>query len=300
MKSLKTIILGSGSSIPTDSRNHSGYWIRYGGEVMLWDCGEGTQRQIRKADLSPTKIDRIFITHWHTDHFAGLLGLLETLKLEERTKKIQIYGPEIDKYISTLSQLVWNNIEYEIETININPDVKTEQTILENNNYSISYITAKHSEPAVAYCFQEHDHLNIDMDKAKKMGLNEGPLLQKIKDKGKINFNGKKIKLEQIANMTTGRKIVYSGDTAPSSLIEKIAHNADLLIHEATFLNKVSDTHSTIKNAADLAKRAKVKKLILTHYSQRFRNIDRLKEEAQKYFPDAKIARDLMNINLNK
>lgn len=298
MEPLKFIVLGSGSSIPTTERNHSSYIIKYNGDVFLWDCGEGTQRQLRKTGVSPLKIDQIFISHWHTDHFAGLPGLLETMKLEDRTKKLQIYAPEAEKYIWKLSQIFWNDKGFDIEAININFQEKKEHIIINDKKYIISSVPSSHSIPAVCYCFKEKNRWNIDLKKARIYNLSPGPLLQDIKNKGEITFNDKKVKIEQIADLKTGRKIVYSGDSRPSPLIEDIAKNADLLIHEATFIDEKSNNHSTVKEAAELASRARVKKLLLTHYSQRYKNPDIIKEEARKVFKNSYVARDFMEVEV--
>lgn len=311
MDPLKIVVLGSGSSIPTADRNHAGFWIRYGGKVFLWDCGEGTQRQLRSAGLTPTKIDDIFITHWHADHFAGLIGLLKTLKLEERTKELQLYGPQTEKYVPLILKLT-GEPGYEIQTIELNlPENNLQeqsvsetqtvpQVVLRKKDFTISWIPARHSIPAVAYCFQEKDHWNIDLQKAKKQGLTPGPLLQKIKEQEKVSFRGRTISLAQIANKTKGRKIVYSGDTAPSPLIKSLATGADILVHEATFLKQSSLNHTTAVEAAKLAKSAGVKKLILTHYSQRFKTPEPLEKQAQKYFPNTKAARDLLKLEISR
>jgi len=108
METMEIVILGSGSIVPSPERNHAAFWVRHGADFFLWDCGEGTQKQIVKAGLSYMKIDNIFITHWHADHFAGLIGLIETLNLEGRKRELKIYGPEAEKYISILFKLIIN------------------------------------------------------------------------------------------------------------------------------------------------------------------------------------------------
>ncbi|MFW5998820.1 MAG: ribonuclease Z [bacterium] len=298
MEPVKLTILGSGSIIPTPDRNHTSLWIRSGKNVFLWDCGEGTQKQLQIAGLSYMKIDKIFITHWHTDHFAGLPGLLETLSLSGRKSKLQIIGPETDRYMPLILNLTGNKFNYEIETINTEYQKEKEKIIINENNYTISSVPALHSIPAAAYCFQQKESWNIDLEKAASYGLSPGPILKEIKEKGTIYYNNKKIKLNQIANYNSGKKIVYSGDTRPSPLIEKMAHKADILIHDSTFLDNGSEKHSTVKEAAELARRAEVKKLILIHYSRRYKNLQALKDKAEKYFSKVILARDFMNIKV--
>lgn len=296
MESLKAIMLGSGSIVPTPNRNHAAIWIRHGQDIMLWDCGEGTQLQLQKAGLSFMNIDKIFITHWHADHFAGLIGLLETLDLEGRKKKLQIIGPQANKYYNTISNLHQGKPDFEIEIIDVDYETPRETVIIDEKNYKIKSVPAKHNIPAVAYSLEEKDRWNIDMDKASDYNIPAGPILRKIKEKGYIKQNERIIKLKEIANLNKGRKIVYSGDTAPSPLIEKLAKNATVLIHDSTFLNKSSEHHSTVKEAVSLGKRAKVEKLILTHYSRRYKDLSELKEIATNIYNKVELASDLSEI----
>ncbi|MFW5976877.1 MAG: ribonuclease Z [Bacillota bacterium] len=298
MEPVKLIILGSGSIIPTPERGHAAIWLESGKNVFLWDCGEGTQRQLQGANLSYMKINKIFITHWHADHFAGLPGLLETLSLSDRKEDLQIIGPEADRFTSLILKLTSHDFKYEVNPVNTNFEEQNENIIINEEKYTISSVPAQHSIPAVAYCFQQKDSWNIDIEKAVKYGLSPGPKLGEIKKQGEIIYKGKKIKLEEIADFNPGKKIVYSGDTSPSPAIEKLAQNADILIHDATFLNESSEKHSTVKEAAELALRAGVKKLVLTHYSRRYKDINYLKERAQDYFNNVIIARDLMKIKV--
>ena len=296
MERLKVIMLGSGSIVPTPDRNHAAIWIRHGQDIILWDCGEGTQLQLQKAGLSFMNIDRIFITHWHADHFAGLIGLLETLHLEGRKKKLQIFGPEANKYYNIISNLHQGNAGFEIEVTDVDFKTPKEKVIIDEKNYRIKSVPANHNIPAVAYCLEEKDRWNIDMEKVKANNLTAGPILRKIKKEDKINHKGKTIKLEDIAVLNKGRKIIYSGDTAPSLLIEKLAKNATVLIHDSTFINKSCEHHSTVKEAAQLGKRAGVEKLVLTHYSRRYKDLDILKEIASNIYDKVELASDLSEI----
>jgi len=302
MEPLQVIILGSGSSIPTAERNHAAIWIRHGGQVLLWDCGEGTQQQIRRAGLTPTKIDHIFITHWHTDHFAGLPGLLQTLKLEQRSRPLFIYGPEAHHYVSLLQPIFWKETPFNIEVQNIDHLNSQESTILQQENFIVSAIPVKHSIPAAAYALQEKNRWNIELSLAHRQGLEPGPLLKKLKQKESIHYQGKEINISDIAHLTPGRKIVYSGDTAPCPAVEKIAAGAHLLIHEATFLKESSEQHSSAEEAALTAFKAGVQKLILTHYSRRYdqQDIENMEQTLAHKYDGLTIsaARDIQEISL--
>ena len=196
---MQIIFLGSGCGIPTLKRNHPSIWMDYRGDRFLWDCGEGTQRQILKARLPLMKISKIFITHWHADHFAGLLPLIETLHLSRKKKPLEVYAPEASRFIDALVELSYWGIGFEINAHDCNEDKKIEK-IFENEFYEIYAIKVIHSVPASGYVFKERDSWNIDVKKAKKFNLS-GIQMKKIKEKGKLKVKNKIIKLEQTGGM---------------------------------------------------------------------------------------------------
>ena len=305
MTKINIVFLGSGSSIPTAERNHPGIFLDYGGDKFLWDCGEGTQRQMIIAGLKFMKIKKIFITHWHADHFAGLIGLVETFNLEGRIEPLEIYGPEAPRFIDAFSELSYWDFGFKIKSFDVNYEGDTISTIFENKDYKILSTPVKHNVPAVAYCFQEKDRWNINLRKIKKIGINAGHILEELKSKGEIRYNNRIVKLEDVADMTKGKKIVYSGDTAPCDNILKLSKNADLLIHDATFMDKainlkkkpyLKKCHTSAKKAALIAKKANVKKLILTHFSRRYKDGNVIKNEAKKVFKNTDIAKDFKKI----
>ena len=298
MKPLEIVILGSGSIIPTKNRHHSAIWVRREGDVFLWDCGEGTQRQIQKAGLSFMKIDKIFITHWHADHFAGLLGLIETLNLEDRERDLEIYGPQASRFISLLSEMSWYDFGFNIKAVDVNFENEEESVLIDEKEYTIKSIPSDHSIPSVAYCLEEKDNININEEKAEKYDLYPGPKMGKLKERGKITHKGQEIKLEDVSDVTEGRKVVYSGDTKPSDKIKELSEGADLLIHDATFTEETSHKHSSAKDAGKLAKEANVKKLLLTHYSRRYNDLKPLREAAEENHQNVEVAEDLMRLEL--
>ncbi|MFP4045910.1 MAG: ribonuclease Z [Candidatus Aenigmatarchaeota archaeon] len=298
MKPLEITVLGSGSIVPTKDRNHAAFWIQREGDAFLWDCGEGAQKQLQKAELSFMKIDRIFITHWHADHFAGLIGMIESFNLEGRERKLEIYGPEASRFVSILSDLSWYDFGFDIEAVDVEFESEDEELLVEEDEYVIKAIPSEHSVPSVAYCLEEKDSWNINKEKAAEKGLYPGPEMQELKDRGRIQHEGKTITLEEVADLTEGRKVVYSGDTLPSENVKKIAEDADLLIHDATFVNERSHNHSSAEDAGKLAKEANVRKLLLTHYSRRYKNLTPLKEAAEKHHDNVDVARDLMKLEI--
>lgn len=298
MEPLEVVILGSGSGVPTPERNHSSVWVRREGDVFLFDCGEGTQIQLQKAGLSFMKIDKVFISHWHADHFAGLLGLIESFNLEERERKLEIYGPEASRFVSLLQDLSWYDFGFEIEAEDVNFEDEEESVVFEAEEYVVKSVPTDHSVPSVAYALEETGRWNIDEDRAASRDLYPGPKMGRLKEEGKIEHEGKEIKLEDVADWSEGRKIVYSGDTLPTETVEKLAEDADLLIHDSTFEEEDSKKHSSAVGAGKLANRANVKKLILTHFSRRFDDVGVLEEVASEHHDNVKAAEDMMRIEL--
>jgi ribonuclease Z len=244
------------------------------------------------------KLSKIFITHWHADHFSGILPMLESLHLSRRKEALEVYGPEASRFIDALVELSYWGIGFEVKARDTDEE-KVVEKIVDNEKYEIFSIRVEHSVPTVGYCFKERDHWNVDVKKAKKYGL-EGRQLKIIKEKGKIKVGKKTVKLEQIARKREGRKIVYSGDTVPCKQLFEMARNADLLIHDGTFveLPSLEGPHSSATEVARLAKRYKVKKLVLTHLSRRYKTNKEVLDVVKPIFKNVVVAEDLMKITL--
>jgi ribonuclease Z len=290
--------LGTGSAIPSLKRRHPAILLQYKGDYMLFDCGEGTQIQMQKARVSPMKLSRIFISHWHADHFAGLLPLIESLHLSRRKDPLDVYGPEASRFIDAIVELSYWGIGFEIDPHDCNEEKEVEK-IFENETFEIYAIRVKHSVPASGFCLIERDSWNIDMKRAKKFGLT-GLQLRKVKDEGKIELKGEVIKLEDVAKKKAGRKIVYSGDTVPCQELFEFAKGADLLIHDGTFAEPLEEyrPHSSASEVAILSKKYKIKKLVLTHLSGRYKTDEEVLNAAKGIFKNTVVAHDLMKITL--
>ncbi len=293
------VFLGTSQAIPTARRNHVAMLLSYKDETLLIDCGEGTQRQFRKAKLNPCKISRVLITHWHGDHVLGLPGLLQTLALNSYSKTLQVYGPRNTKRFLPLIQNMFvfqDKIKINTEEIN--------GKFLDTKDFYIEAFPLKHGIPCNAYSFIEKDKVRLDKKKLEKLGLPSSPLIGELQKGKDIKFNGKTIKSKDLTYKEKGKKITIILDTELTDNCYRAAENADLLIAEATYNQEDSELakenmHLTASQAAEIAKKAKVKKLILTHISQRYQSNEKiLLDEARKIFKNTELAEDLMKIEV--
>ncbi|MCS7094129.1 MAG: ribonuclease Z [Candidatus Aenigmarchaeota archaeon] len=300
--------LGTVSGIPSKERNHPAIALEYHyykKETLLFDCGECVQKQLMLAKISFMDIEKIFITHWHADHFAGLIPLLQTMNLEKRKKELKIFGPEASKFVNNIINLGYFGLRFPVKAIDVPFEGNKISKIDESKEYEIFSVPVLHTVPSVAYCFKEKDRWRIDKEKLEALKIKSGRWLKKLKECGKIEIKGKNIKIEDIGRLESGLKVVYTGDTKPCDNVVELAKNADVLIHDATFSEEDEDEqkyHSSVRDAAIIAKKAEVKKLILTHISRRYQSEDvkKLEEEAKKYFENSMVAKDMMKIVLKR
>lgn len=299
---MELIFLGTSSALPTPYRNHSALALRAFGEIILLDCGEGTQRQINLSKISPMKINKILLTHFHGDHFLGLPGMVQSMAFRGRKDTLHLFGPRgITELTEIIKILGFYNLSFHIQPHEINSGL-----VLDDSDYRIKCCKMKHSIPSLAYSIEEKRKPKFLKDKALKLGLKPGPNYKKLQSGLSIRFGNKTINPEQVlGEKRMGRKIVYSGDTGPCADMIKFAEGADILIHEATFncshQDKAVETgHSTTVDAAKIALAAKVRKLILTHISSRYRDSTDLKKEAQGIFENTILAQDLMVVEVER
>jgi ribonuclease Z len=301
---IEITFLGTVSGIPSKTRNHPAIILEYFAEekdTLLFDCGEGTQKQLMLSGISFMDINKIFISHWHADHFAGLIPLIQTMNLEKRTKELIIFGPEAEKFVSDIIDLGYFGLRFPVTAVNVPFEGEEVTLVDEADNYQVFSIPVYHTVPTVAFCFKEKDRWNVDIKKLKQLGLKRGVWLKKLKKFGKAEFKGKEVKIEEVANSKPGLKVVYSGDTRPCENLVKISKSADLLIHDGTFLEEEEGkAHADVKQAAKIAKKAEVKQLILTHISRRYTDPRELEQEAKKVFVNTKVAYDFMRVKLKK
>jgi ribonuclease Z len=292
-------MLGSGSSVPTAKRNHPGILLSYKTENMLFDCGEGIQRQFRKAKKNPCKLTRLFISHWHGDHVLGIPGLLQTLYLNDYGRTLEIYGPRgTKKYMEQLLSLFVykSRIEFKIHEI-------SHGKVFDNGDFYVEAMAMDHGAPSVAYSFVIRDGLRIDKKKLAKLKIPHGPAIAKLKEGKDITIDGKKIKSKNVTYMQKGRKVAFVFDTEDNANIVKIARGSNLFFCESTYLDETElakdHKHMTCEQAANNAKKAGVDKLVLFHLSQRheFREKDFLKI-AKKKIKNVIVGEDLMGFEV--
>lgn len=298
---MKITFLGTSCMIPTKERNHTSILLSYKNENILMDCGENTQRQLRIAGISPTKITKILITHWHGDHVLGLPGLIQTLAVSEYSKVLEIYGPiGTKKFFERIQEtyILRANIKIKIK------EIKQGGMFFRGNDFSLEAIKLKHGNaPCLGYSFVEEDRRRIDIEYTKKIGLIKHPLLGELQRGKSIKWKEKTISVDKATYLIKGRKFSLILDTLLNENCYKIAKNADLLVCEATYLDDFRERareygHLTARQAAEIAKKANAKKLILTHFSQRYKNVEKLREEAMGVFKNTICAKDFMELFL--
>ena len=294
---MKITFLGTSSMIPTKERNHPSILISHEQENILIDCGEGTQRQLKIASINPCKITKILITHLHNDHILGLPGLLQTLQTQNYSKTLEIYGPsKTSKFIKEIKNLF--KIQLPTKTIEIKKPL-----FLETKNLQFKALKMKHNSTCLAYSITEKDKRKINLNYTKKFGLTKHPLLGELQKGKKITYKGKKITPEKATHLIKGKKITIIYDTVKNPNTIKISKDADLLIAESTYTSNLQDKakeylHLTAEQAAEIAKKANAKQLILTHFSQRYKSSSIFLKEAKTIFKNTKLAKDFMTVNL--
>lgn len=295
---MKITFLGTAAMVPTKERNHPGILINYDRENILIDCGENIQRQLKFINFSPNKITRLLISHWHGDHILGIPGLIQTLGANNYEKTLEIYGPIRSKlFIKRMinSFLLKNKIKYKVHEV--------KGKFFENEDFYLEATYLKHSAPCLSFSLIEKPKRRMNLNYLKKFNLTKHPLLGELQKGKDIVYNNKKIKAKEATFLIKGKKITYLSDTVLDNSCIKAAKNSDLLISEATFANDFKEkareySHLTAEQAALIAKKSKSKKLILTHFSQRYKSVEVLEKEARKIFKNTIAAKDFMVINL--
>ncbi len=295
--------------VPTKDRNHLATALEYEGNLFLFDCGENTQKQIKIMKLPIGKIKKIFISHWHGDHVLGLPGLIQTLTNVDSVDKIEIHGPiNSKKYVDHMLKSSIFESKIPINVFEHIPKENEVITILENQDYEINCAKLNHSVPCIGYSFKKKDSLNVDTKKAKELGIEKSPLLSRIK-MGipiEIETDGEKriIKPEDITYPKKGLKISFVFDTRPCKEIDLLVKDSDYLVMEATYIyethaHKAEEyDHMSAKETAQIALDNNVGTLLITHFSQRYKDIKDIEAEAKETFENTISAYDYFSYNI--
>ncbi len=296
---MEIIFLGTSSMVPTKERNHSAVLVSYKDEGLLVDCGEGTQRQLKMISINPNKITKVLITHWHGDHVLGLPGLIQTLGASEYSKELQIYGPEGTKHhIEAMGKAFVFEERIRIKVVEVKPGI-----FFENEDFALEAFSLRHGIPTVGFNLIEKEKRKIKKESIKRLGLPEGPIIGQLQEGKAVKWKNKTVKPDDVSYIVKGKKVSFISDTSMCNECVDYPKNADLLICEATYANDLEDKaekymHLTASQAGMIANKANVKRLILTHFSQRYKNAQQIEEDARTVFDNVECAKDFMRVTL--
>jgi ribonuclease Z len=300
---MKLIVLGTSASTPSKERNLSSILLNFNGLNYLFDCPEGTQRQLMKAKASYMKIHAVFLSHFHGDHILGLPGLIATMSMHQRDYPLLVFGPKgIKEKIEKALELSLLKVNFEIKAIELK-----QGKIMEEEKFFVECFKLKHDVPCYGFVFKEKDSLGkFNREKALSLGIPEGPLWRQLQKGKKIKVGNKTFKPKDVLDESKrkiGKKVSFVFDTlADSGYVNKVKES-DVLFHESTFLDKMKERaketmHSTAREAGKIAAKAKVKRLVLFHFSPRHKETEKFDVEAREFFGNVTAARDLQEIEL--
>ncbi len=295
MHELKVQFLGTGSARPTPRRNVACIALSYGGDSLLFDCGEGSQTQAMQAGLRTSRLRGIFITHFHGDHINGLPGFLGTMGLNGHREPLLLAAPRgMKRYFGVLRDLSILHPSFPVIHVE-----NTEPVVFEGDGFEVRTVELDHRIPARGFLFVERDLPGrFDLARAKEIGVPAGPLFGRLQRGESIEVDGRVVSPQEVLGPTRrGRRVAYISDTRPTREVVEFVSGADLLIHEGTYSHEfhgqaVERGHSTVREAAEVAKRAGVKQLIITHISTKHNDTRPLVREARAVFKNTTIARD--------
>ena len=296
---LDVVFLGTAGSAPSARRALPATLVRRGGDKLLFDCGEGTQRQLLRS-TGLIDLEEVFLTHFHVDHFLGLPGMIKSFSLRGRETPLTVYGPPgLKQLFGVLKPVVGRN-SYPIRLVELEPNEE-----LERDGYAIAAFEVRHGGPAFGYALVEEDRPGrFDDARARELGVTPGPDFGRLQRGQAVTTDaGDRVEPDQVVGEARrGRKVVLTGDTAPCDMTRAVAHRADLLIHEATFASderaRARETgHSTARQAAEIAEESEVEMLALTHVSLRYGGGE-LRDEARAVFRNTVVPRDFDRVEI--
>lgn len=296
MAQRELIVLGSAAQTPTRERNHNGYLLRWDREVILFDPGEGTQRQMLFAGISAAKLNRICITHFHGDHCLGLPGVIQRLSLDSARGPVDVYYPAAGRpYFERLRGAAAFH-----ETTPLVPHPSEEGVVAETGGFVLSAMALDHRVETLGWRLEEPDGRSLVADKLVTAGL-EGPVVGQLQRDGEVTVAGRRVTFDEVSEPYRGQRFAFVMDTALCDAAVELARDADLLVCEATYLEADADLaakykHLTAAQAATIARDAGARRLVLTHFSQRYGDPARFAEEAGAIFDDVIVAEDLARV----
>ena len=297
---LDVVFVGTSGSMPTAQRAPSATLVRRGGERLLFDCAEGTQRQLLRSDVGLVDLPEIFLTHFHADHFLGLPGMLKTFALRGRELPLAIYGPPGLRELMRAFDRIVGRLTYPYELRELEHG-----DVLERDDYRLEPFVVRHGRGSLGYALVEHERPGrFDVETADALGVPPGRERGELQRGESVALpDGRTIQPDQVlGEARPGRKLVLTGDTAPTDNVVSAALGADVLVHEATFCEDEADRaretdHSTAAEAARIARDAGVRLLALTHVSSRYSGGD-VEREAREVFPSTVVPRDFDVISI--
>ncbi len=293
---MRLTFLGTAGSWPTKDRSASAIALDMDRELVLLDCGEGTQRQFFRSSASFMRVRRVFLTHFHGDHFLGLPGLVQSMSLNHRSEPLDIYGPpDAEEMVGRALAMGYFRLRFPVAVHALKPG-----EAVELDGYTVRTAAASHPVPALAFRLEEQAKRGrFDGALARSLGL-RGPDFARLEVGESVRVGERVIRPEEVMGPPRpGRSIVYTGDTAPSDEVRKLANRATVLVHEATAGQEIEAEanewgHSSARQAAECARVAEVGALLLTHFSSRYKELEPLESEARIVFPGSAAARDLL------
>lgn len=276
MSKITVTILGTTAGAPTKERNHAAIYVTHddGNAVsLLFDCGEGTQRQIMRSGLDLLGIDAVFITHWHGDHSLGIAGMVDTMGFDGRDKPLTVYSPEPVRLKRALN-VTRSMHKFRVDGRGVPAKGNSVRRVFVSERFGVFSVPVKHGVPAVAYAIIEDKKVRVDTVRATVLGLpREGEIYKELKEKGRVRYNGKTVLLSEVSTEEEGKKVVYSGDTEICPNLRRLVRGADLLIQDCTYFCEEGFEkpylHASLPDVIKMAREEGVKRTVLTHISRR-------------------------------
>ncbi len=299
---MELAFLGTGSMVPTKDRNVTAHLVEHKGEFILVDCGEGTQRQMNIAGYPRTRVSKILITHWHGDHVAGLVGLIQTISAQPNPGKVTLFGPKGTKtYMHHVLNSCSFDLRMELEIVEVLPERRGVTRFWENEDYALEAANMDHGMPCLGYSFVELDKRRMELKACEEAGIKPGPLMGKLQKGESVEVAGKTVRPDDVSYLKKGKKITFILDTQLNENCIELARHADILVCESTYREELAEKgadhkHLTTKDACQIAANAEVEKLIITHFSQRYHTTHEMVDEARAYFPNVDAAFDFMKV----